>query len=235
LFSNGRGLPAQSPIPPGLFGYEEGYQNPYRKPDLARAAQILKDAGLPGGIDPKTKRPLRLTFDVGDTSPAACVRFMFWVNQWRKLGLDVQLAATNYNQFYEKMKKGSYQIYQWGWMADYPDPENFMFLLITKMARSESGGPNSSNFKDKEFDRLFEQMATLDNDEERQNIIVKMRSILERERPWIELFHPEAYSLSHGWVKNVRPTGLSTITAGKYYDVDPEKRKIARKDWNKPV
>lgn len=235
LFSNNRGLPAHSPIPPGLFGYDPDYKNPFRTPNLDKAAQVLAAAGLKDGIDPKTGKPLRLTFDVPDTSPQARVRFLFWVNQWRRLGINVELSATNYNQFYEKMKKGSYQIYQWGWMADYPDPENFLFLLTGKMARSVSGGPNNANFQNEKYDKLFEGMRTRPNDEERVRMIREMRKILEVERPWIELFHPESYSLSHGWVKNVRTSGLSSIAVSKYYDLEAPSRKEARRSWNQPV
>ncbi len=235
LFSNGRGKPAHSPVPPGIFGYDESYENPFRKPNLARARELLKQAGLEGGIDPKTKKPLRLTFDVPDTSPEGRMRFMFWVNQWRKLGINVELSATNYNQFYAKMLKGSYQIYTWGWMADYPDPENFLFLLTGPMARSESHGPNNANFKHAEYDRLFGLMRTRENDEERLKIIAEMRKILEVERPWIELFHPEAYALVHGWLKNVRASGISTIPTTKYYDLVPPTRKEQRSAWNKPL
>ena len=235
LFSNGRGLPAHSPIPPGIFGYDESFKNEFAGPDLPRAKKLLSQAGLAGGIDPETGAPLKLTFDVGDTSAEGRVRFLFWVNQWRKLGLDVQLSATNYNQFYAKMLKGSYQIYTWGWMADYPDPENFLFLLTTAMAQSVSGGSNKANFKHAGYDQLFEQMRTRESDAERERIILEMKRILVRERPWIELFHPESYALVHGWLHNLRPVGLSTIATTKYYDVDVDQRAKRRSAWNRPV
>jgi len=234
LFANGRGIPAHSPLPPGIFGYEDEYQNPYRQVDLERAKALLQEAGYPGGLDPKTGRPLRLTFDVADTSPEGRLRFQFWVNRWRLLGLDVVLDATTYNKFQEKVRDGAYQIFQWGWVADYPDPENFLFLLTTAMARSESGGPNSANFKDKEYDRLFSAMQALENGPERQELIRSMRTILERERPWIELFHPEQYALTHGWLKHVRPPGLSIPTV-KYHDVDQGLRAEKRAAWNRPI
>jgi oligopeptide transport system substrate-binding protein len=234
LFANGRGIPAQSPLPPGIFGYEEEYQNPHRAFDLERAKALLVQAGFPGGIDAKTGRPLRLTFDVPDTSPEGRLRFQFWVKRWRQLGLDVVLEATNYNKFQEKVRDGAYQIFQWGWVADYPDPENFLFLLTTRMARSESGGPNSANFKDAEYDRLFSLMQARENDGERQQLIRSMRTILERERPWIELFHPEDYALTHGWLSHVRPPGLSIPTV-KYHDVDPKLRTAQRRAWNRPI
>lgn len=235
LFANGRGVPAHSPIPPGLFGYDENYKNPFRLPNLERARELLNEAGYPGGIDPKTGAPLHLTFDIADTSAEGRVRYMYWVQKWRQLGLNVELAATNYNQFYAKMLKGSYQIFTWGWMADYPDPENFLFLLTTKMAHSISGGPNSANFKNEQYDALFDQMRTRPNDDERKRIISEMLKILEHERPWIELFYPEDYALVHGWLKNVRTAGISTIPTTKYYDLDQHERAKRREEWNKPI
>src|SRR5690606_3253684 len=82
---------------------------------------------------------------------------------------------------------------------------------------------------------LFEAMRYRDNDDERLRMIFEMRKILEVERPWIELFHPESYALSHGWVKNVRTSGLSTISVAKYYDVETAGRRKAREAWNHPI
>src|SRR5690606_17363075 len=125
------------------------------------------------------------------------LRFLFWVRQWRRLGIDVALAATTYNKFQEKVRDGAYQIFQWGWVADYPDPENFLFLLTSAMARSVSTGPTTPNCKDPESARLFTRMKTASNGPGRQQLVRDMRRILEVERPWIELFHPEDYALSH--------------------------------------
>jgi len=234
IFNNGRGVPAQSPIPPGIFGYDADYHNPYRQPDLARAQRLLREAGYAGGIDPETGRPLRLSFDLGDTSTRGRLRFQFFVDEWSRLGLDVEIAATNYNQFREKVHKGAYQIFMWGWIADYPDPENFLFLLWGPMAESRSGGPNTANFDDPRFDELFVEMKDRQNDERRLEIIREMRTILEEERPWIELYHRESYALYHVWMHNVKPSGLSYPQA-KYQDVDAALRARLRAEWNRPV
>lgn len=234
LFTNGRGIPAQSPLPPGIFGYDAAYENPYRQVSLERARSLLREAGYPGGIDPETDAPLRLTFDSYDTSAQGLLRYRFFVNAWRELGLDVEVDATNYNQFQDKVSHGAYQIYLWGWVADYPDPENFLFLLWSEMARSKSGGPNTSNFSNARFDELFLAMKTRENDARRRVLIREMRGILERERPWIELIHPEDYVLYHGWVSYVKPAGLSIPTV-KYRDLDPALRTRLRAAWNEPV
>ncbi len=235
VFSNDRGVPAQSPIPPGIFGYDPEYENPYRTPDLGRAKQLLGEAGYPGGIDPETQRPLRLSFDTGDPSTRGRLQYQFFVDAWRRIGVDVKLAATNYNAFQDKVRDGAYQIFMYGWIADYPDPENFLFLLWGPNASSANpGAPNAANFANPRFDSLFLAMKDMPSGPERMRLILEMREILERERPWIELFHREAYALYHGWLGNVKPAGIS-LPASKYMDIDPELRRARRLAWNAPI
>lgn len=234
VFLNGRGIPAQSPLPPGLFGYDADYRNPFRRFDPDRARELLVEAGYPEGVDPATGRALQISFDTGDTSVQSQLRYQFLVESWRRLGLDVTVAATPYNQFQDKVRRGAHQIYFWGWMADYPDPENFLFLLWSAMGQTKSGGPNSSNFDDPRYDALFEVMRNRGNDAERLAAIDAMRALLEVERPWIELFHPEDYALTQGWLHNVKATGL-TVPIWKYYDVDAPLRAGERVAWNQPI
>jgi ABC-type oligopeptide transport system substrate-binding subunit len=234
VFFNGRGISASSVIPPGIFGYEADYANPAREFDLERARELLVEAGYPGGIDPETGQPLKLSFDTGDTSTRGRIRYKFFVDGWSRIGLDIEINATNYNQFREKMRKGSYQIYMSGWIADYPDPENFLFLLWGENAGSTSGGENHANFRDPRFDALFVEMKNMPNGPARMARIREMREILERERPWIELFHRENYALYHGWVRNVKTAGL-TFPQEKYRDIDVAQRVRERKERNRPI
>ena len=234
LFLNGRGVPAQSPLPPAIFGYSQDYKNPFRQPDLARARALLAEAGYKNGIDPDTKQPLKLTFDTGNTSAQALLQFEHHVSAWRELGLDVQIVATTYNQFQDRVRRGAYQIFQWGWVADFPDPENFLFLLECENAQSKSKGPNTSNFCNDDFDRLYREMKNLPNNDRRAGLIKQMVSIIEKERPWIELYHSEDYTLSHAWLVNSKPMGISNPSY-KYKDVKPELRTKLRAEWNIPV
>ena len=77
-------------------------------------------------------------------------------------------------------------------------------------------------------------MKTRENGPQRMAEIREIRTILERERPWIELFHREDYSLYHGWVRNVKPMGISAPTY-QYRDIDSEARARHRLEWNKPI
>ncbi len=234
IFMNGRGVPAQSPIPPGIYGYRDDYKNPYARVDLERAKALMREAGYPNGIDPTTGEALRLTFDSYDTSTAGMTRVRFYTSAWKRLGIDVRIDATNYNQFQEKQRNGAYQVFQSGWVADYPDPENFLFLLWSEMGKSRFGGPNATNFSNAAFDELFVAMKARENGPQRMAEIREMTAILEHERPWIELFHQEDYSLYHGWVRNVKPMGISTPTY-QYRDIDPDLRAKQRRKWNEPI
>lgn len=234
IFRNGRGIPAQSPVPPGIYGYDPEYQNPYRQADLERAKLLLTEAGYPEGIDPSSGKPLKLTFDTADTSAQGRLTYLYYTNSWAKLGIQVEIAATNYNKFQQKIRDGAYQLYQWGWIADYPDPENFLFLLWSEMGQTTNGGPNSANFSNPEYDALYLKVRDMPDGPERLAAVRAMRSLLERESPWIPLFHGETYALYQSWLLNVKPTGLSIPTL-KYRDLQPELRAELRERWNKPI
>ena len=77
-------------------------------------------------------------------------------------------------------------------------------------------------------------MKRMESGPERMAVIRQMVAILERERPWIELFHDESYLLVQPWLKNVKTFGLSYPTV-KYVDIDTAQRARLRRAWNAPV
>ena len=232
LFLNGRGVPAQSVLPPGIFGNDPEYKNEFRAVDLERARRLLVEGGYPNGIDPATDQPLKLRFDTAATSATQLITIRYLVDSWRKLGLDVEVKSTTYNKFQEKVDNRVHQIFQWGWVADYPDPENFLFLLTAAMA--DKHGPNSANFRNAEFDALFAEMKSRPDGDMRRSIIEEMLGILEQERPWIELVNPVSYVLFHEWVNHYKPPGFEISTL-KYQGIDSTRRGELRREWNVPV
>ncbi|MDD5351044.1 MAG: ABC transporter substrate-binding protein, partial [Chthoniobacteraceae bacterium] len=64
IFGNSVDIKAEQLLPPGVIGYQPDFKNPFRTEDVARAKALLAEAGYPGGIDPKTGKPLTLTLDV---------------------------------------------------------------------------------------------------------------------------------------------------------------------------
>lgn len=245
IFANGRGKPAQGPIPPGIFGSVEGEAgiNPYvyewknGKPirrDIEYAKELMIKAGYPNGREQDTGKQLTLNLDTPASGPGAKAVFDWVRKQYDKLGINLVVRATDYNRFQEKVRKGTTQIYQWGWNADYPDPENFFFLLYGPNGKVKYQGENASNYSNPEFDKLFNQMKSMSNSAERQEVINQMVDIARKDAPWLWGFHPVGFSLHHDWYHNAKPN-LMANNKLKYRRIEPQQRSEKRIAWNKPV
>ena len=245
IFLNGRGIPAQGVIPPGIFGYEAGEdgindyvykaspRGPVRRP-IEEARKLLAEAGYPEGRDINTGKPLVLHFDTAQTGPDAKAQLDWLMKQFDKLNIQLVIRGTDYNRFQEKMLKGTAQIFQWGWNADYPDPENFLFLLYGPNSKLGHNGENAANYQNSEFDRLFEQMKSMENSPLRQSIINEMMEIARHDAPWVFGFFPTQFSLHHSWVKNSKPNLMANNTL-KYQRLEPALRAELQNEWNRPV
>ncbi len=154
--------------------------------------------------------------------------------QLKKLDIQFVVRNTDYNRFQEKILTGSAQLFIWGWNADYPDPENFLFLLHGPNGKVKHQGENAANYDSPEFNRLFDQMKNMDNGPRRLQIIREMVDIARRDAPWIWGFHPKDFVLHHAWVRNAKPNLMANNTL-KYRRIDPALRADNRLAWNRPV
>ena len=245
IFANGRGMAAHSPLPQGIFGYKEGQKgiNPivYRwdpkrnrpvRRSLEVAKKLLADAGYPNGYD-KNGKPLSVRFATTSDVPGGKAWLNFVGKQFQKLNIRLVIESTDYNQFRAKVLSGNFQFLHWGWVADYPDAENFLFLLHGPNGKVKSGGENSANYESKEYDKLFLKMESMENSPERLEIIRKMTGILRKDCPWIFGVHPVNYGLYHKWFHNAVPHGMAFNTV-KYRRIDPAARTEYRKKYNQP-
>ena len=243
IFLNGRGVPGQGPLPPGIYGYDPNSYDPWvyerRKGRIARrslayARQLLARAGYPDGRNAATGQPLVLYFDTMASGPDARARLEWYRKQFAKLGIQLVVRATDYNRFQDKMRHGNDQIFEWGWNADYPDPENFFFLLYGPNGKVSDGGENAANYANLEFDRLFERMRYMDDGAARLALIDRMNAIVERDAPWVFAYYPKAFTLIQPWVSNIKPNFMANNTL-KYRRIDPAMRARLRDAWNRPV
>ena len=245
IFANGRGIPANGPIAPGIFGFREGKDGinpvvydwvdgkPARK-STETAKRLLAEAGYPNGRDAKTGQPLVLYLDTVARGPGDKAAFDWYRRQFEKIDLQLEIRTTDWNRFQEKIRKGATQIFRLGWNADYPDPENFLFLLYGPQSRAKHQGENAANYSSREYDALFEQMKNMPNSAQRQRIIDRMVEIARRDAPWVWGIHPKKYSLRHSWIGNDKPNTMARNNL-KYLKLDGEKRAALRREWNRPV
>ena len=245
IFQNGRGIPAQSPLPPGIFGYEGGEEGmnsvvyewvdgKRRRKPVEVARRLIGEAGYPNGRDEKSGEPLVVYLDTTGGGMGEKSRLDWLTRQFAKIDVQLVVRSTDFNRFQDKIRKGNVQLYYLGWNADYPDPENFFFLLHGAETRVAHGGENSSNYANPEFDRLFARMKNMDNTPERLQIVRQMNRILHQDAPWDFGLHPKSYTLGHRWLKNRKPNDVGNNIL-KYQRIDAVDRANARREWNRPV
>jgi len=245
IFHNGRGAELYGPVPDGIFGYKGGpeginpyvfdwdekTQRPVRK-SLDHARELLAEAGYPGGIGSDGKQ-LIVHYDNYQTGGVANAHFRWFDSQFAKLNIAVVNRTTDGSTFVKKADEGKLQMLSWGWHLDYPDPENFLFLLYGPNSRAEHHGENTVNYRNAEYDRLFLEMLAMPNSPERQAIIDKMLAILHRDLPWFSMRQQANFTLKHKWVRNSKVNAV--MKCAKYIDIDEEERAAYRRVNNRPI
>ncbi|MGE0526007.1 MAG: ABC transporter substrate-binding protein, partial [Bdellovibrionales bacterium] len=195
-FYNNRVIVAHSPIAPDMDGYDPGFKNPYKEYNIEKAKEYLKKAGYPGG---KGLPPIEYSVPSSTTSRQMAE---YLAQQFEKIGVKLNIVTNSWPQFQDRLRNKKSQMFGIAWGADYPDAENMLQLLYGPNA---SPGSNSSNFKNKEFDALYEEAARTPPGPKRTELYKKMRDIFVQEMPWIPTVHRLGYMTVHGWMKNLKP------------------------------
>lgn len=227
LVESSRGKPAYGIIPTIMAGYDETIQqwSPCQY-DVAKAREYLKQAEqIHGGKIPK----MRLA--IGRTGPVQRQRLQFLKRNLEEIGIEVELEIFDWPTFLDKLRNASHQLFFSGWMADYPDVENFLSCFYSKNA----SWPNSTNYNNPEFDALFETISVMPDTPERTELYRKSERMILNDMPCVPVYHRIAYIIHHGWLKNIKPDPYKAETMGagkiKYYRVDTEKRDEYRKTF----
>ncbi|HEY1391973.1 MAG TPA: ABC transporter substrate-binding protein [Methylibium sp.] len=247
IFRNKGGVAAHSPLPPGVFGSREDQPGFYDhvthklvdgkvvRRSIDEAKQLLAEAGYPDGRDAKTGQPLVLNYDYQRVpTPEIKAELDWMVKQFAKIDIQLEIRATDYNQFNEKVLKGKQQIFWWGWLADYPDAENFLFLLYGPNSQAKYEGQNTANYQNDDYDRMYRQLQLLEDGPEKQKLIDQMVAVVQQDAPWAWGYFPYSAIATQHWVHNGKPTIIVRDMA-KYYRLDPKERVARLAAWNKPV
>jgi len=246
IFYKGNGIVAHSPIPPGIPGHGEGREgiNPYthdwvdgeaRRKPIEAAQRLLVEAGYPNGRDARTGEPLKIFIDV--QSQAISTTSMNWIDRaFSRIGVQVEFRPADWNRTREKLLTGNTQIFSYGWLADYPDPENFLFLLYSPESPliCNCDGANNANYERPEYDRLFEAMRVAPPGPERAAMVERMVELYREDAVWLFAYYPKDVYLNNAWVHNTKRHGISKNTL-KYLRIDPDLREAKRRRWNQPV
>jgi oligopeptide transport system substrate-binding protein len=215
-FLNGMATSAQTPVPPGVNGYDPDYQNPFRTNDLEKARKLLAEAGFPGG-----KGFPVLPYDT--VSSATSRQAADYVSrQLDKVGIKLNIVSSTWPQLLERVQNRQTQFWGIAWGADYPDAENFLQLFYGPNA--QPGGMNGSYYVNKEYDRLFEQARLLPDSPVRTEMYKKLGRMVAEDVPVVMGQHRIGVGLRHPWIKNSKFDEFA-FNRAKYLKVDLEAKK----------
>lgn len=201
LIHKGLAIPAHSPIPPGVAGFDPLLVTDAQTYNPAKAQALLdlygyRDRDGDGFRDLPDGHPLILEY----ASPNDQLYRQFdelWKRCLDRVGLRVQFKKGTWQELVKQRRLGKLQMTGSAWYADYPDGENFLQLLY---------GPNvdqgnDSRFKLPAFDRLYEEARTMPDSAARTKLYREMAKLVAVYAPWRFGVHRKTVYLVQPWLR----------------------------------
>ncbi|MGF1561903.1 MAG: peptide ABC transporter substrate-binding protein [Geminicoccaceae bacterium] len=194
-------IPAYSFVPPGIGNYGEPAYADYRDTPLLdredEALALLQEAGF--GPDNPLQVEIRYNTSENHEKTAVAIADM-----WGALGVDVSMLNTDVAAHYAHLReKGDYDVARAGWIGDYSDPQNFLFMV-----ESDNAGFNYANYNNPDYDALMEQAAKTVDLDERAAILKEAETLFMRDLPFIPLMYYGSLSMVSpklkGWEDNIQ-------------------------------
>lgn len=226
LLKKGLALPAQSPLPPNVLGYDPAYRSPVAyDPALARA--LLDRYGYRAGADgfrtlPDGK-PLTLTMH-SEPSMVGRLRDELWRKNLNAIGLRVVFKSDKKTEIIKASRLGKVMMFETNWIADFPDGDNFLQLLYGP----NSGRANYARFNLKEYNERYDKAHALSDGPARRALYREMAQLIHAYNPWVLLTHPISADIRQPWLKNYKRHPVE-FTNWRYLDLDPAGRSRATK------
>jgi len=211
-FYNSQNVVYDGMIPPTLAGHPKGHScdAAYRGPDLGRARGLLAEAGYPEG-----EGLPEISYYTSVASNSAEQTEML-ARQLGKIGVRLSTSLLDFPQLIEAINKKKAMMFSFAWGSDYPDGENNLALFY---GPNEAPGSNHYNYKNPEFDRLYEKIISMAPSPERTRIYERMRDMVLEDVPYIGSMARTRNYLVAPWLKNFKPTE-DFWNWSKYIDID---------------
>lgn len=190
-------------IPKGLPGYDpkSGYTyNPKKARELIN--QYKNEKGI---IKPIQLTTVQEYVDICEHISA----------EMAKLGLPIQVNVVPGPTMRDGKSTGKFTLFRANWGADYPDAENFLALFYSKNFAPE--GPNYSHYKNREFDKLFEESFLINNLDERAKLYAKMDALMMKSTPILPLFYDQTAVFLNKKVKGFQMSPIKLLDLTRVY------------------
>ncbi|MCE2405490.1 MAG: peptide ABC transporter substrate-binding protein [Dehalococcoidia bacterium] len=187
-------VPANGILPRDFPAYNAGLAGYEYNPEKAR--QLLKESKYGDDME---QFPRIILTTAGSFGSSVDLDMEVILEMWKQnLGIEVLVQQTEFATYLQDLNKRRFQMFQIGWIADYPDPENFLDILF----HSESSN-NHTGFSNDEADRLLELARVEPDQAARYELYRQAEEVIMAEAPWVPLWYSgEQYVLLKPSVKN---------------------------------
>ena len=175
----GAAVPANAILPPGMPGRDESIEGfGY---NLEKAAELLAEAGYPGG---EGLPELTLWYNNNEMHQQ---NVQYIQSTLKKIGVDIRLRSLDWPAYLKACASHEPDMYRLGWVADIPDPDNFLYILL----HTDQIGPpgNYSGYSNPEFDRITSEARTVPDHEKRMEMYREADRIATEDACWIHLMY----------------------------------------------
>ncbi|MCS7206854.1 MAG: peptide ABC transporter substrate-binding protein [Dehalococcoidia bacterium] len=187
--------PAYGILPPGFPGYNPAIQDKGLKHNPELAKRLLAESKYAGRLP-------RIVMTVPGTGGSAGLDLEVIMDQWKQvLGVEVEVQQVEWATFLQELNRGTFQAFAGlGWIADYPDPQNFLDVLFHSKSPQ-----NHTYYANPEVDRLLEQARVEKDWNTRVELYNKAEEIIVREAAWVPLWYSgERFALIKPYVKGYK-------------------------------
>ncbi len=160
-------IPISNWVPPGMLGYEADVGLKF---DADEARRLLDEAGF---ADRSTFPTITLSFNTLEDHRRVAENIQAQLR--RNLGINVELANEEWKVYLRSLSTNPSHIYRLGWLADYPDPDNFMGIMTS------FSDQNYTRWKSERYDELVRQAVAEGDPAKRQALYVEAQRILTEE------------------------------------------------------
>ena len=192
----GLGIPAKSPIPPTLWGYDDSIEDYTYDPELAK--QLLAEAGYPDGFETTLwALPVPRPYIPNGRALAEALQ-----SELRNVGIEAEIVTYEWGTYLEKTENGEHDMAMLGWSAG-GDPDNFFYYLLSKTT-AQKPALNIAFYRSDEMQDVLERARMSVFREERIQLYQQAQAIFHRDAPWVPLAHAQRLLVIDRRVRNLR-------------------------------
>jgi peptide/nickel transport system substrate-binding protein len=166
--------------PPTMPFFNESIERyPY---DPERARQLLSEAGAENLETNLWYMPIARPYMPDAKSIAQAMQ-----EDLKAVGINAELVTRDWTVYLQETGRGAHDMCLLGWTADNGDPDNFLGQLLSSATATPQNALNVAYYKNPEVDDLIEQGRTTADDNERNDIYMRLQDIVAGDAPWVPI------------------------------------------------